>query len=47
MLDTGGTAAPLAACLLPSKNPRGTANVGPLEGGVDVADGLVCEVAEV
>ena len=60
MLDTGGTAAPLAVCPLvpggtapqavcplPSRKPGGTANVGPLEGGVDVAEGPVCELAEV
>ena len=46
-LVTGGTAAPLAVCPLPSRNPGGTANVGPLEGGVDVAEGPVCELAEV
>ena len=47
MLDIGGTAAPLAACPLLSKYPGGTANVGPLEGGVDAVEGPVCEVAGV
>ena len=27
-----------------SKYPGGTANVGPLEGGVDAVEGPVCEV---
>ena len=47
MLDTGGPAAPLAARPLLSKHPGGTANVGPLEGGVDAVEGPVCEVPDV
>ena len=44
MLDTGRTAAPLAACPLLSKYPGDTAKVGPLEGGVDAVEGPVCKV---
>jgi len=47
MLDaTGGTAAPLADCPLPSKKPGGIPKVTPLVGVLVAADCPVCQVPE-